>query len=51
VDHLIRLRRLQDDTGGFVTFIPLAFHPDNTVLDHIPKTPASTISRTSPSRG
>jgi aminodeoxyfutalosine synthase len=38
VDHLIRLRRLQDDTGGFVTFIPLAFHPDNTALDHIPKT-------------
>jgi aminodeoxyfutalosine synthase len=38
VDHLIRLRSLQDDTGGFVTFIPLAFHPDNTVLDHIPKT-------------
>lgn len=38
VDHLIRLRRLQDETGGFVTFIPLAFHPDNTPLHHIPKT-------------
>src|SRR5581483_5116666 len=38
VDHLIRLRDLQDDTHGFVTFIPLAFHPDNTPLHHIPKT-------------
>jgi aminodeoxyfutalosine synthase len=31
-------RELQDETGGFVTFIPLAFHPDNTPLRHIPKT-------------
>ncbi len=38
VDHLLRLREVQDDTGGFQTFIPLAFHPDNTVLGHIPKT-------------
>jgi len=38
VDHLIRLRELQDETGGFVTFIPLAFHPDNTPLQHIPWT-------------
>ncbi|MDE3198465.1 MAG: CofH family radical SAM protein, partial [Acidobacteriota bacterium] len=38
VDHLVRLRELQDDTNGFVTFIPLAFHPDNTALSHIPKT-------------
>jgi aminodeoxyfutalosine synthase len=37
VDHLIKLRELQDDTHGFVTFIPLAFHPDNTALSHIPK--------------
>jgi aminodeoxyfutalosine synthase len=37
VDHLIRLRELQDETEGFQTFIPLAFHPDNTRLDHIPK--------------
>jgi aminodeoxyfutalosine synthase len=37
VDHLIRLRELQDETGGFQTFIPLAFHPDNTKLAHIPK--------------
>jgi aminodeoxyfutalosine synthase len=38
VDHLLKLRGLQDQTRGFVTFIPLAFHPDNTDLHHIPKT-------------
>ena len=38
VDHLIRLRALRDETGGFVTFIPLAFHPDNTALSHLPAT-------------
>ncbi|MGE3804662.1 MAG: aminofutalosine synthase MqnE [Gemmataceae bacterium] len=32
IDHLCRLRELQDRTGGFQTFIPLAFHPDNTKL-------------------
>ena len=32
IDHLIRLRELQDETGGFQTFIPLAFHPENTRL-------------------
>jgi aminodeoxyfutalosine synthase len=37
IDHLIRLRELQDETGGFQTFIPLAFHPDNTGLSHIKK--------------
>jgi aminodeoxyfutalosine synthase len=37
VDHLIKLRELQDQTHGFVTFIPLAFHPENTALSHIPK--------------
>jgi aminodeoxyfutalosine synthase len=38
VDHLMRLRALQDDTHGFQTFIPLAFHPDNTPLSHLPWT-------------
>ena len=38
VDHLIRLRDVQDETGGFVTYIPLAFHPDNTPLEHVPRT-------------
>jgi aminodeoxyfutalosine synthase len=38
VDHLLRLRALQDETQGFQTFIPLAFHPANTPLEHIPAT-------------
>ena len=33
VDHLIRLREQQDKTGGFLAFIPLAFHPENTVFE------------------
>jgi aminodeoxyfutalosine synthase len=37
VDHLVKLREAQDETHGFVAFIPLAFHPDNTPLAHIPK--------------
>jgi aminodeoxyfutalosine synthase len=32
VDHMLRLRELQDATGGFMTFIPLAWHPENTRL-------------------
>lgn len=37
IDHLCRLRTLQDETGGFQTFIPLAFHPENTGLSHLKK--------------
>ncbi|MCY2938147.1 MAG: aminofutalosine synthase MqnE [Planctomycetota bacterium] len=37
IDHLLALRDLQDRTGGFQTFIPLAFHPDNTRMAHMPK--------------
>ena len=33
VDHLLRLREQQDKTGGFLSFIPLAFHPENTVFE------------------
>jgi len=36
VDHMLRLRALQDETGGFQTFIPLAFHPDNNALMKLP---------------
>jgi aminodeoxyfutalosine synthase len=46
IDHLIRLRELQDETGGFQTFIPLAFHPDNTGLAHIAKPNALMDLRT-----
>jgi aminodeoxyfutalosine synthase len=37
-DHLVKLRAVQDETHGFVTFIPLAFHPNNTALAHLPRT-------------
>jgi len=37
-DHLVRLRTLQDDTHGFQTYIPLAFHPANTPLQHLSTT-------------
>ena len=37
-DHLVRLRELQDKTNGFVTFIPLAFHPENTNLQFLHST-------------
>jgi aminodeoxyfutalosine synthase len=46
IDHLCRLRELQDETGGFQTFIPLAFHPDNTRLSHIHKASVLTDLRT-----
>ena len=36
VEHLLRLRALQDETGGFQAFIPLAFHPENNSLAHLP---------------
>jgi aminodeoxyfutalosine synthase len=35
VDHLVQLRLLQDVTGGFQAFVPLAFHPENTRLTHL----------------
>jgi aminodeoxyfutalosine synthase len=46
VDHLCRLRELQDETGGFQTFIPLAFHPENTRLQHLAKASGWTDLRT-----
>jgi len=36
VDHLLRARGLQDETGGFQAFIPLAFHPDNNQMRKLP---------------
>jgi aminodeoxyfutalosine synthase len=38
VDHLVRLRELQDETGGFNCFIPLAFHPEHTFYENLPAT-------------
>ncbi len=37
IDHLLALRELQDETGGFQSFIPLPFHPQNTQLPDFKK--------------
>jgi len=43
MDHMLKLRDLQDITGGFQTFIPLAFHPENNTLgQNLPK-PSGTM--------
>ena len=36
VDHMLRARSSQDETGGFQAFIPLAFHPDNNQMRKLP---------------
>jgi len=46
VEHLLALRTLQDETRGFVAFIPLAFHPENTGLAHLPKPTGFTDLKT-----
>src|SRR6266542_1696290 len=38
VDHLLRLRELQDETGGFMTYIPLAFQPWEAPVLKLPET-------------
>ncbi|MBU0674680.1 MAG: aminofutalosine synthase MqnE [Proteobacteria bacterium] len=38
IEHLDMLRRAQDETGGFLTYIPLAFHPRNTELHDLSRT-------------
>jgi aminodeoxyfutalosine synthase len=43
VDHMIRARNLQDETGGLQAFIPLAFHPDNNQMRKLPA-PSATDS-------
>ncbi|HQZ41210.1 MAG TPA: aminofutalosine synthase MqnE [Vicinamibacterales bacterium] len=45
VDHLLRIRALQDDTGGFQAFIPLAFHPDNNQMRKLPPPSAGDTLR------
>jgi aminodeoxyfutalosine synthase len=37
VDHLVKLRDLQDETQGFQCFIPLAFHNENNALERLPE--------------
>ncbi len=51
VDHVLRLRELQDETGGFVVFIPLRFHgnpngDDNNRLSHLPMAQPADVLRT-----
>ncbi len=41
LDHMILLREAQDISSGFMAFIPLAFHPENTRLAHLPKPSAA----------
>ena len=38
IEHLDMLRQAQDETGGFLAFIPLAFHPKNTEMAKLSKT-------------
>jgi aminodeoxyfutalosine synthase len=45
VDHMIRARELQDDSGGFQAFIPLAFHPDNNQMRKLPAPSATDTLR------
>jgi aminodeoxyfutalosine synthase len=45
LDHMILLREAQDETAGFMAFIPLAFHPENTRLSHLPKPSAAEDSQ------
>jgi aminodeoxyfutalosine synthase len=45
VDHMLRARTLQDETGGFQAFIPLAFHPDNNQMRKLPAPSAAETLR------
>ena len=45
VDHMLRARTLQDETGGFQAFIPLAFHPDNNQMRKLPAPSATDTLR------
>lgn len=46
IDHLARLRRLQDETGGFLAFVPLSFHPEATAMDYVQRTSSLDDLRT-----
>jgi aminodeoxyfutalosine synthase len=45
VDHMLQARALQDETGGFQAFIPLAFHPDNNQMRKLPPPSAADSLR------
>jgi aminodeoxyfutalosine synthase len=46
VEHLLRLRQLQDETGGLLAFIPLAFHPEGNGMKNLPAPTACDSLRT-----
>lgn len=46
VDHILRLRALQDETGGFMAFIPLQFNRENTPYAHLPEVSGEDNLRT-----
>jgi aminodeoxyfutalosine synthase len=46
IDHMLKLRELQDETGGFMSFIPLPFHPANTGLSDMTATTGLTDLKT-----
>ena len=46
IEHLDRLRRLQDETGGFTAFICWTFQPGNTALAELPKAGAFEYLKT-----
>lgn len=46
VEHLIKLREVQDRTAGFMAFVPLPFHPENTSMSHLKRTSALDDLRT-----
>ncbi|MCS7119488.1 MAG: cyclic dehypoxanthinyl futalosine synthase [Archaeoglobaceae archaeon] len=41
IEHLLKIKDLQNETKGFIAFIPWTFHPGNTELDFIPKVGAT----------
>jgi len=43
VEHLLKLRKLQEETGGFDCFVPLVFHPKNTQIDVVPISPQEIL--------
>jgi len=46
IEHLCRVRELQDETGGFTAFVPLVFHPAGTALSDLPRASARTVLET-----
>ena len=46
LDHMLAIRDIQDETGGFLQFIPLLFHPEHTPLERLGKTTGADALRT-----